>query len=106
MLPLQDASLTCVVMCMGWVLKLTLFFFDFFFQINILIGSFLFFKISFSHFFSKHYFVFLLSLLFESSSSLSSIYIYIKGTNVPTRIIFGELFQSLDDLQPKLRSPT
>ena len=89
--PLQDASRTCIVMWMGWVLS--------FFQRNILIGSFLFFpkKIFISNFFPNstsfsfllytlnHFqFVFLLTLYFQSSSNLSSLYIYFflyKGDN-------------------------
>ena len=89
---------------------------NFFFQRNILIGSFLFFfftKIFISDiFFPKLHFVFLLALHFQSSSNLSSLYtffyIYIKGTIVEKLDLnfFKELFWSLGVFQPNLRNPT
>ena len=90
----------------------------FFFQRNILIGSFLFFKIFIFYFFSKLHFVFPLTLHFESSSNSFSFllytlnplpichpyihYIYIKDTIVekPNFNFFREFFQSLNVLQP------
>ena len=90
----------------------------FFFQRNILVGSFLFFKIFISLFFSKLYFVFPLALYFESSSNSFSFllytlnplpichlyihfFLYIKGTIVekPNLNFFKEFFQALNVLQ-------
>ena len=116
---LQNTSHTCIVMCMEWFLK------KFFFQRNILIGSFLFFlkKIFLSHFFFSNstlfpfcftlwiifQFIFLLALYFEFFSNLSSLYIYfyIKGTIIEKHDLkfFREFFQSLKVLQPNLMNP-
>ena len=116
MLQLQDASHTCIVMCMEWVLKKF-----FFFQRNILTGSFLFFlqNISFPLFFFKLHFVSLLlytlnhlSIRFPSCFILWILFqfvfpFYIKGTIIEKYNLnfFREFFQSLKVLQPNLRNP-